>query len=161
MFETAQKINTLEELKKRCEAWKNANESIVFTNGCFDILHLGHIDYLEKARNMGKKLIVGLNTDESIRKLKGQFRPINNLESRSRILAALEFVSAVITFDQDTPLHLITILKPNILVKGDDYSIKNIVGAKEVVQSGGQVITIPLISGFSTSEIIKKCRFNN
>ncbi len=137
--------------------WKEKhNEKIVFTNGCFDILHLGHIDYLSRAADLGTKLIVGLNTDSSTKKLKGSTRPINDEKSRSGVLAALFFVDAVILFDQDTPLHLIREIQPNVLVKGADYSIEQIVGAKEVLQSGGEVRTLAFLEGYSTTSIEKR-----
>ncbi len=153
---TAEKIVDLNTAKNLVNTWKSAGEKVVFTNGCFDIVHLGHIDYLEKARAKGNKLILGLNTDASVRKLKGEKRPLVNEYARSRMMAALQFVDAVILFDEDTPLELINALKPNILVKGNDYSIENIVGAKEVLENGGSVETIELIKGYSTTEIINK-----
>lgn len=153
---TAEKIVDLNTAKNLVNTWKSAGEKVVFTNGCFDIVHLGHIDYLEKARAKGNKLILGLNTDASVRKLKGEKRPLVNEYARSRMMAALQFVDAIILFDEDTPLQLINALKPNILVKGNDYSIENIVGAKEVLENGGSVETIELIKGYSTTEIINK-----
>ena len=153
---TAEKIVDLNTAKNLVNTWKSAGEKVVFTNGCFDIVHLGHIDYLEKARAKGNKLILGLNTDASVRKLKGEKRPLVNEYARSRMMAALQFVDAVTLFDEDTPLELINALKPNILVKGNDYSIENIVGAKEVLENGGSVETIELIKGYSTTEIINK-----
>ena len=137
---------------------KKSGKKLVFTNGCFDILHLGHIDYLEKARALGDMLIVGLNSDDSVKRLKGPERPINDEYSRSRMLAALGFVDAVCIFDEDTPKELIDILLPDILVKGGDYSIKNIVGAESVMKNGGQVKTIALVDGFSTTRIIEKLK---
>jgi len=136
--------------------WKNNNEKVVFTNGCFDILHLGHVDYLEKARNTGTRMIVGLNTDKSVKKLKGPERPINNEYARARLLAALAFVDAVVLFEEDTPLQLIKQLQPDILIKGNDYSIESIVGAKEVIANGGQVKTIELVPDYSTTKILER-----
>ncbi len=133
---------------------------MVFTNGCFDILHLGHIDYLEKARFLGDKLVVGLNDDDSVRRLKGESRPINNLKARSSMLAALEFVDAVVPFEEDTPLSLISSLLPDVLVKGNDYTIDNIVGADVVIENGGRVETIELVKGYSTTTIINKLKHN-
>lgn len=129
---------------------------MVFTNGCFDILHLGHVDYLEKAASKGDKLIVALNTDASVSKLKGPTRPVNSEKARARIMAALSFVDAVVFFSEDTPLSLIKRLKPDILVKGSDYKISNIVGADIVMQNGGKVETIELVDGYSTTNIINK-----
>lgn len=136
--------------------WKNADQKVVFTNGCFDIVHLGHLDYLEKARQLGDKLVIGLNTDDSIKRLKGETRPIIPQVARARMLAALEFVDAVVLFEDDTPLKLIETLLPNILTKGNDYSVENIVGAKAVTANGGNVKTIQLVEGYSTSGIIQK-----
>lgn len=147
----------LTKLQKKVEIWKFNNQQVVFTNGCFDILHLGHVDYLEKAAALGKKLVIGVNTDASVKTLdKGKNRPINDEQARMRILAALGFVNAVILFSEPTPLELITTLKPNILVKGNDYSVENIVGADVVLENGGEVKTIELVEGYSTTTIINK-----
>ena len=156
MSKTKEKILSKDEALKAISNWKDGGEEVVFTNGCFDILHLGHVDYLEKARNLGDKLILGLNSDESVTRLKGKNRPINKEAARARLLAALEFVDAVVTFEEETPLELISFLKPDILVKGKDYEIGNIVGADIVIENGGKVETIDLVNGFSTTEIIKK-----
>lgn len=137
-------------------SWKKQEKKVVFTNGCFDIVHLGHLDYLEKARALGHKLVVGLNTDASIRRLKGNTRPIIPEVARARLLAALEFVDAVVFFSDDTPLLLIQTLLPHILTKGNDYSVDNIVGASTVLENGGSVETIELVEGYSTSNIINK-----
>ncbi|TAD99287.1 MAG: D-glycero-beta-D-manno-heptose 1-phosphate adenylyltransferase [Bacteroidetes bacterium] len=153
---TSHKIHLQESLKNRVERWREKGEKVVFTNGCFDILHLGHIDYLEKAKALGNKLIVALNSDRSVRKLKGDGRPINKEHSRARMLAALAFVDGVVIFDEQTPLEIIMLLKPDILVKGSDYEIKNIVGADFVLSNGGQVKTIDLVQGYSTTKIIEK-----
>ena len=158
MQESSHKICTLAEAKSRRSVWKQENQQVVFTNGCFDILHLGHVDYLEKARQTGTKMIVGVNADSSVRKLKGPSRPVNNEYARARILAALEFVDLVIIFEEETPLNLINELLPDILVKGDDYSIETIVGAKEVIAHGGKVTTIPLVPTYSTTNIIQKLK---
>lgn len=138
--------------------WKVAGNKVVFTNGCFDILHVGHVDYLEKARLLGDRLIVGLNTDRSICSIKGKQRPIVEQSARSRVLAALQFVDAVILFDEDTPIRLIQTVKPDILVKGNDYTTSMIIGADFVVEQGGKVQTIPLVPGFSTSRIIERIK---
>ena len=128
----------------------------VFTNGCFDIVHLGHIDYIEKAAALGDKLIIGINTDQSIAVIKGPKRPIINEAARSRLLAALAVVDLVVLFSNGTPLELITAITPSILVKGDDYTVDTIVGADHVQKNGGTVKTIPLVQGFSSSAIIEK-----
>ncbi|WP_375580116.1 D-glycero-beta-D-manno-heptose 1-phosphate adenylyltransferase [Marivirga tractuosa] len=151
---TADKIYSLEVLNDKREEWKD--QKVVFTNGCFDILHLGHVDYLEKAAAKGDKLIVALNTDASVSKLKGPTRPVNNENARARIIAALAFVDAVVFFTEDTPLSLIKLLKPDVLVKGSDYKISNIVGADVVMENGGTVETIELVEGYSTTNIINK-----
>jgi D-glycero-beta-D-manno-heptose 1-phosphate adenylyltransferase len=155
---TKDKILPLEQSLGKIKAWKEQGFMLVFTNGCFDILHLGHVDYLEKAKNTGDKLIVGLNTDASVRLLKGPDRPINDEMSRARLLAALSFVDLVILFNEETPLELIRAVEPDILVKGNDYEIKNIVGAKFVMENGGKVITLDLIEGVSTTRIINKIK---
>ncbi|GAA4835442.1 D-glycero-beta-D-manno-heptose 1-phosphate adenylyltransferase [Algivirga pacifica] len=155
-METKDKIMSLQELLLQRAQWKKNNEKVVFTNGCFDILHLGHIDYLEKARHKGERLIIGVNTDESVQRLKGPQRPINNEYARSRMLAALAFVDAVILFGEETPLELIQQIIPDILVKGNDYTIDTIVGADVVMTHGGTVETIELVEGFSTTSIIEK-----
>lgn len=160
MSKILDKISGRELLVKRTEEWKKSGEVIVFTNGCFDIIHLGHVDYLEKARQLGSKLVIGINTDASIRRLKGNSRPVQDETSRSRILASFEFVDAVCLFDEDTPYELISDLKPEILVKGNDYTPENIVGADIVISNGGRVITIELVPGYSTSRIINKIKNN-
>ncbi len=135
---------------------KQRNKKVVFTNGCFDILHAGHVTYLEKARKQGDLLIVALNTDESTRRLKGPTRPINPLPDRAKVIAALESVSFVISFNEETPLKLIQKILPNVLVKGGDYEVKKIVGYAEVTQNGGKVKTIPFLEGRSSSNVINK-----
>lgn len=157
-MESQTKIKSQKELKSQVEAWKKAGEKVVFTNGCFDILHLGHIDYLEKARSLGDRLIVGLNSDDSVTKLKGPNRPINKEYARSRMLAALTFVDGVTVFEEETPKELIEYLIPSILVKGSDYTIETIVGADIVLRNGGEVKTINLVSGYSTTNIIEKIK---
>lgn len=129
-------------------------QKIVFTNGCFDILHRGHATYLAQARQMGDLLVVGLNSDASVRRLKGPDRPVNDEQSRALLLAALEMVDYVVLFEEDTPYNLILKVKPDLLVKGGDYDIDNIVGADFVQQRGGEVRTIPFVQGFSSSSII-------
>jgi len=156
-MKTSDKIVDKEALASRLKEWKKEGK-VVFTNGCFDILHLGHVDYLEKARNLGQKLVVGLNTDQSVQRLKGLTRPICDEKSRARVMASLEFVDAVILFDEDTPLELISFVKPDILVKGNDYTIENIVGADVVMREGGKVETVPLVNGYSTTNVIEKIK---
>jgi rfaE bifunctional protein nucleotidyltransferase chain/domain len=150
------KIKERDRLKAWVEEANLLDQRVVFTNGCFDILHLGHIDYLEKAKNLGDKLVVGLNSDQSVRELKGPERPINSEKARSRMLAALEFVDAVCIFNEETPKELIENIRPNILVKGGDYTIDTIVGAEFVMRNGGEVKTIDLVKGYSTTNIIEK-----
>ncbi|GAA4019116.1 D-glycero-beta-D-manno-heptose 1-phosphate adenylyltransferase [Hymenobacter fastidiosus] len=135
--------------------WREQGKKVVFTNGCFDLLHLGHVDYLEKARHLGDALVVGLNTDASVSRLKPG-RPLQDELSRARILASLLFVDAVVLFDEPTPLELITLVQPNILVKGDDYPISGIVGHELVLAKGGQVLTVPLVAGYSTTGIVER-----
>ena len=158
MFRTIEKIVTLPGAIEQRTHWKDQGEVVVFTNGCFDILHLGHIDYLEKARSQGTKLIVALNTDDSVRKLKGPERPLNNEDARGRMIAALSFVDLVVYFSEETPYKLIKDLQPDILVKGSDYLTDDIVGAEIVKANGGKVLTIDLVKGFSTTELINKIR---
>ncbi len=134
----------------------NEKESVVFTNGCFDIIHAGHIHLLRQAKLMGKKLIVGLNSDLSIRRLKGKSRPINGQNDRLLILSAIRYVDDVIIFEEDDPLNLIKRVKPDILVKGSDYSAKNIIGADYVISNGGIVKTVDIVEGRSTSNIIER-----
>ena len=137
-------------------SWKEQGLKIVFTNGCFDILHRGHVDYLEKAAAFGDKLVIGLNSDSSVKRIKGPDRPVQDQEDRLTILAALRYVDLVILFDEDTPLDLIRSVKPDILVKGGDYSFETIVGAQEVTASGGEVKVVPLTQGKGTTDIITK-----
>jgi rfaE bifunctional protein nucleotidyltransferase chain/domain len=143
-------------LTKRVNSWQLHNEKVVFTNGCFDILHLGHIDYLTKAADLGDRLIVAVNTDSSVSALKGPSRPIIDEETRAMKLASLVFVDAVILFGEETPLKLITEVRPNILVKGGDYTIDTIVGASEIQDNGGEVVVIPFLEGHSTTSIVNK-----
>jgi rfaE bifunctional protein nucleotidyltransferase chain/domain len=153
---TKNKIMSIEELRSKVKEWKIQGQKVVFTNGCFDILHLGHIEYLEKARNEGDKLIIGLNTDKSVTMLKGPDRPIVNEESRGRLLAALEFVDAVTYFEELTPYELIKEVVPDILVKGKDYKKEEIVGYDIVTTFGGKVVTIEFVGDYSTTKIIEK-----
>jgi len=152
------KIIAIQDLKQGLGNWRQEGKKIVFTNGCFDIVHLGHIQFLQEAKNLGDILIVGLNSDSSVNKIKGKGRPILDQNSRSEILAAFEFVDGVIIFDQNTPFRLIEQLVPDVLVKGSDYLAENIVGSEIVLNSGGEVITIDLVEGYSTSNIIEKVK---
>lgn len=152
------KIVTLDEAKQIVAEWKTAGEKIVFTNGCFDIIHKGHVSYLAKARDLGTKLILGLNTDESVKRLKGANRPVKELESRALTVASFEYIDLVIPFSEDTPLKVISTLLPDVLVKGGDYKIDDIVGAKEVTANGGTVQTIDFVDGFSTTNYFKKLK---
>lgn len=154
------KIMTMDPLLLRVEEWKKQGHKIVFSNGCFDLLHPGHVDYLSKARDLGDKLIIGLNTDVSVRRLKGNNRPIFCEETRAIMLAAFCFVDAVILFDQPTPYQLISAILPDILVKGSDYSVDQIVGADIVIENGGQVDTLDFLPGFSSSSIIQKIKLS-
>ncbi|OAQ38483.1 D-beta-D-heptose 1-phosphate adenosyltransferase [Pedobacter psychrophilus] len=147
---------SLKDFEGQLKVWKNENQKLVFTNGCFDIMHLGHIDYLSKAADLGSKLIIGLNSDASTKNLKGPTRPICDETSRSSLLAALFFVDAVILFDDETPIKLISNILPNVLVKGADYTIDQIVGAKEVLANDGDVKAISFLEGYSTSSIEKR-----
>ena len=150
------KIINHSQLDSLIKQWRADNEKIVFTNGCFDIIHQGHIDYLAKASDLGTKLIIGVNTDRSVSAIKGPHRPIQDEYSRQMILAAMMFVDALILFDEDTPINLITKVIPNVLVKGSDYKAKNIVGYDIVTQNGGTVETLDFLEGFSTSTIESK-----
>jgi len=150
-----QKIVTIEQLLSLL--LDHATKKVVFTNGCFDILHLGHIEYLAKARDLGDLLIVGLNSDLSVKQLKGKNRPINPQHARATLLAALAPVDFVVIFEEETPLRLIQQIKPHVLVKGGDYAISEIVGADVVTKNGGMVKTIPLTEGFSTTAIVNQC----
>jgi rfaE bifunctional protein nucleotidyltransferase chain/domain len=154
-----EKLVTKERLTKLINFWRFKNKKIVFTNGCFDILHPGHVDYLSRARDLGNILILGLNTDASVkRQNKADNRPINNEQARAIVLAGLESVDAVILFDEDTPHELIKFVQPDVLVKGADYKAEEIVGFDTVTAKGGQVMTIPLLEGFSTTMLIEKLK---
>ena len=133
-------------------------DRVVFTNGCFDILHRGHVEYLDYARGLGDRLVVGLNTDRSVRQLKGPGRPINPEDDRAVVLAALSSVDAVVLFDQDTPREVIAALLPDVLVKGGDYRPEEIVGAAEVTAAGGRVVVAPLVPGRSTTGIVQRAQ---
>lgn len=136
--------------------WRFKEERIVFTNGCFDVVHRGHVEYLAKSAELGTKLIIGLNTDASVRRLKGENRPINEEYARALLLASFVFVNKVILFDEDTPLELIRVVQPDVLVKGSDYKPENIVGYDVVKAKGGEIATIDFVPGFSTTSILQK-----
>ncbi|MBN2728260.1 MAG: D-glycero-beta-D-manno-heptose 1-phosphate adenylyltransferase [Bacteroidales bacterium] len=138
--------------------WQSEGQVVVFSNGCFDIIHPGHSDYLSRAAALGNKLVLGLNSDDSVRRLKGENRPIIPQEDRARLLASFQFVDIVVIFDEDTPAKLIDSIVPDVLVKGKDYEIEDIVGASTVLQNGGRVETIELTHGFSTTELIRKIK---
>ena len=151
----AEKIRTWEDAR----SWRRALDGpLVFTNGVFDLLHPGHIDVLSGARGQGAHLLVGLNSDESVRRLKGPTRPVNTEAERAYVLAALECVDAVVIFGEDTPGDLVAYLQPDVIVKGGDYTAENVVGAGDVLARGGRVVIIPLTPGQSTTGIIRKLR---
>jgi len=150
---------TPEALQRRCAAWRATGRRIVFTNGCFDLLHRGHLTYLAEAAALGNRLVIGLNTDASVRRQgKGPERPVNSEADRAFALAALSFVDAVCLFDDDTPAALIDAVRPDVLVKGGDYTIDHIVGADFVQEYGGTVRVIPFVEGYSTTALIQKLR---
>ena len=149
---------SLNEVQKHSSLVKEKNKKVVFTNGCFDILHAGHVHYLEQAKKMGDVLVVGLNSDSSVKNLKGKNRPVNNLVHRAKILSSLSCVDKIVSFADETPLKLIKAIKPDVLVKGGDYKVKDVVGHKDVGSWGGEVKIIPLVPGLSTTNIIKKMK---
>ncbi|OSS42991.1 ADP-heptose synthase / D-glycero-beta-D-manno-heptose 7-phosphate kinase [Desulfurella amilsii] len=150
------KIKVFSQIKEIADSLKAQNKKIVFTNGCFDIIHAGHVDYLKKARQLGDALIVGLNSDNSVKSIKGEKRPINNQNDRASVLSAFYFVDYIVIFEQNTPYELIELIKPDILVKGSDWQNKSIVGADIVKKAGGKVALIDYLKGKSTTNIIKK-----
>ncbi|MBL7873428.1 MAG: D-glycero-beta-D-manno-heptose 1-phosphate adenylyltransferase [Cyclobacteriaceae bacterium] len=158
MEESALKIVSVAEAKSKVKTWQQAGEKVVFTNGCFDLIHLGHVDYLEKARALGQKLVLGLNTDASVSRFKGPERPLQDQQSRARVIAAMQFIDLVVFFNEDTPLSLISELVPDVLVKGSDYLTENIVGADVVQKAGGVVKTIDFVPGYSTTRIVEKIK---
>lgn len=153
-----EKILTIEQVVQKAAQWRLPGKRISFTNGVFDILHQGHIFSLSQAAKEADFLIVGLNSDASVKRLKGETRPVNNQESRALILASLVMVDAVVLFEEDTPLELIKAVMPDVLVKGGDYTAEQIAGAKEVIANGGKVIINPILEGFSTTAIIEKMK---
>jgi D-glycero-beta-D-manno-heptose 1-phosphate adenylyltransferase len=152
------KICTLDQIRNRCNLWRDEGKKIVFSNGCFDLLHLGHLEYLAKARECGDILVIGMNSDTSVQRLKGKGRPVNDQQTRSMFLASLSFVDAVVLFEEDTPRHLIQALMPDILVKGNDYTIDQIAGSDLVAANGGKTLTIELTEGYSTTGLIERIK---
>lgn len=154
------KIQSWEQLPATLDRWRKAGEKIVFTNGCFDLLHYGHLHYLSEARDLGDRLVIGLNSAASVRRLKGPARPINDELTRTHLLAALDMVDAVVIFEEDTPLKLIQLVQPDILVKGGDWQPAQIVGSDVVLEKGGEVRSLPYIQGYSTTNIEQKILAN-
>ncbi|MBN3035533.1 MAG: D-glycero-beta-D-manno-heptose 1-phosphate adenylyltransferase [Bacteroidales bacterium] len=150
-----------EKLERQLAVWRFLGKKIVFTNGCFDILHLGHIDYLARAASMGDVLVIGINSDLSVRRIKGDQRPVIDQASRSMALAALRFVDAVVLFDEETPYELIRRIMPQVLVKGGDYHPEDIAGHDLIEASGGRIEIVDLVPGYSTSGIIDRIRKSN
>jgi D-beta-D-heptose 7-phosphate kinase / D-beta-D-heptose 1-phosphate adenosyltransferase len=155
-LQAGEKVLTLDQLRMRVSVWRSAAEKIVFTNGCFDLLHIGHITLLEQARREGDRLIVAINSDDSVQRLKGLGRPVAGENERARILAAMSAVDAVVIFDQPTPLSLIELLRPDVIVKGGDYNVSTVVGAREVRSWGGRVKIVPTVEGHSTTNLIAR-----
>jgi D-beta-D-heptose 7-phosphate kinase/D-beta-D-heptose 1-phosphate adenosyltransferase len=152
----AEKVLAGERLARRIEEWRAAGETIVFTNGCFDLLHVGHVTLLEDCRRFGSKLVLGLNSDASVSRLKGPTRPVVGERERARVMAALAAVDAVVLFEEDTPIELIRAVRPDVLVKGGDYSVETVVGHEEVLAAGGRVEIVPTVEGFSTTNLVRK-----
>jgi D-beta-D-heptose 7-phosphate kinase/D-beta-D-heptose 1-phosphate adenosyltransferase len=153
---SAEKMLDFDRVQLRVAEWRASGETVVFTNGVFDLLHVGHITLLEDCRRFGSKLVLGLNSDASVKRLKGPSRPVVGERERARVMSALAAVDAVVLFDQDTPLELIRALKPNVLVKGGDYTVETVVGHEDVLAAGGRVEIVPTVEGFSTTNIVKK-----
>ncbi len=151
-----EKVISIDKIEKQTNLWRFLSNRIVFTNGCFDILHRGHIEYLAAAADLGSKLIIGLNSDSSVSRLKGSGRPINSFQDRALALAALRFTDAIVEFNEDTPLNLIRMVKPDFLVKGGDYNHSEIVGATDVEANGGEIVIISFTEGYSTTSFLKK-----
>ena len=151
-------LTMVTEAKIKRDVWKAEAKKVVFTNGCFDLLHPGHVTYLEDAKALGDVLIVGLNADASISRLKGESRPINALKDRAHMLMGLRAVDMVVSFEEDTPLNLIQALLPDVLVKGGDYEADDIVGAKEVRANGGEVVVVPFLDGHSSTKLIHRIK---
>jgi D-beta-D-heptose 7-phosphate kinase/D-beta-D-heptose 1-phosphate adenosyltransferase len=151
----SEKILNNIQLSEQTKEWKTAGKKIVFTNGCFDILHKGHLEILSTSASFGDILVVGINTDNSVKRLKGSSRPINDEGFRSLMLASIQYIDTVLLFDEETPLNLITILMPDVLVKGGDYTVEQIVGADVVLKNGGEVKIVPIVKGYSTTKIVE------
>ncbi len=156
-----EKIITDQNLESLLTYWRLKDNRIVFTNGCFDIIHRGHIEYLSKAASLGDILVVGLNSDHSVKKIKGDDRPLQDEYTRALVLASLKQVTGVYMFDEETPYNLINLIKPDVLVKGGDYKVEDIIGADVVKANGGEVITIDFLEGYSTSGLIEKLQKTN
>ena len=152
------KIFLEKDLKKKLDFWRQKGDKIVFTNGCFDLIHLGHIEVLARSADLGNRLIIAVNTDISIKNIKGKNRPIIEEDSRVKQLAALEFVDAVILFNESTPNEIINLIKPDIITKGGDYNAKEVVGYETVIKNNGRVVIIPLTQGYSTTSILNKIK---
>jgi D-beta-D-heptose 7-phosphate kinase/D-beta-D-heptose 1-phosphate adenosyltransferase len=153
-----EKILDIERLTARVAEWRAGGETIVFTNGCFDLLHVGHVTLLEDCRRFGSKVVLGLNSDASVQRLKGPARPVVGERDRARVMAALAAVDAVSVFEDDTPMELIRAVKPDVLVKGGDYSVQTVVGHEEVLAAGGRVEIVPTVEGFSTTQIVERLK---
>lgn len=147
-----------DEMVERVRQWRESGETVVFTNGCFDILHVGHLKTLSRARSEGSRLVVGVNSDQSVRRLKGPTRPVNTEADRAELLSALRCVDAVVVFAEDTPVELLEVLKPNVHVKGGDYNVEDLPEREVVEKNGGRIVIIPLVPGRSTTKLIKKTR---
>jgi len=154
----ARKIVSLNDIAKLTAEWKATGNKIVFTNGVFDLLHAGHVTYLSEAADLGDKLILGLNSDESVQRLKGPERPVNTETTRASLLASMFFIDAVVVFNDDTPLELIKTVLPDVLVKGGDYTVDTIAGAKETIANGGRVEVLSFLPGYSSTAIINKIK---
>lgn len=152
------KIQSWKTIEATVSSWKNDGEKVVFTNGCFDILHYGHVHYLAQARSLGDKLVIGLNSKASVTRLKGENRPINDDLTRQYLLASLQYVDAVVVFEEDTPINLIKVVQPDVLVKGGDYTIETIVGADIVISNGGEVKCLDFVKGYSTTSIEERLK---
>lgn len=155
-----QKLLHKDDISSRLDEWRKEKKKIVFTNGCFDLLHLGHLCYLMEAAKLGDRLLIGINSDKGVKRLKGPMRPCNDERTRAGILSCLFFVDAVTIFHEDTPFSLISLIKPDVLVKGGDYDVKDIIGADYVLAYGGKVKSLCFIDGLSTSDLIENIRQN-
>ena len=152
------KILNTKHLLEKLDSWKKEHKKIVFTNGCFDLIHLGHIEVLARSADLGDILIIGVNTDSSIKKIKGNNRPIIEESSRAKQLAALEFVDAVVLFNEETPFELINLIQPDVITKGGDYKTEDVIGNQTINEKGGEIIIIPLTQGYSTTTILNKIK---